>query len=206
MKQYNLKTDLVNKEVKKINGMWFIMKSNKIMYSIDRDGVEFTLKAGSPHKVYFNSPYASGDKKIDKAKGLIYNLKNTMNNKIMIFIHGFGSERNFERLKYYSKYFADQNYTVLMPILPFLMERRPEEVHPQNLFLKGSANDIEKRFYQAVTDILTFIDFLESLGYYEVNLMGYSFGGFISTIAMALDDRIKKAVLIVTGGNFEYIT
>jgi esterase/lipase len=112
----------------------------------------------------------------------------------------------FELLKYYPKYFAKKDYTVLMPELPFMMERKPEKYREKDLFLSGFAEDIEKRFYQSVNDIRTLIDYLEREEYEEVNIMGYSFGGVIATIAMALDQRIKKAVLVVTGGNMEYIT
>jgi len=112
----------------------------------------------------------------------------------------------FELLKYYPKYFTKKDYTVLMPELPFMMERKPEKYREKELFLSGFTEDIEKRFYQFVNDIRTLIDYLEREEYEEVNIMGYSFGGVIATIAMALDQRIKKAVLVVTGENMEYIT
>ncbi len=92
-----------------------------------------------------------------------------------------------------------------MPVLPFLIDRKPEG-QEGNIFLSGFTEDIEKRFYQAVIDIFTCVDYLEAAGYKKIYIMGYSFGGLISTITMALDQRIKKAILIVTGGNFEYIT
>ncbi|MCL5032926.1 MAG: hypothetical protein M1542_06775 [Thermotogae bacterium] len=38
------------------------------------------------------------------------------------------------------------------------------------------------------------------------NGVGFSFGGIVSTITMALDKRIEKGVFVVTGENYEYIT
>ena len=174
------------------------------MYNISRENVEFKIEKSSPKKIYFQSPYASGNQIIDRAKALQYG--DDHSDKALVFIHGFGEMKIFELLKYYPKYFAENAYTVLMPVLPFLMERKPEKYRAKDLFLSGFAADIEKRFYQSVNDILTFIDYLEVVGFKEVNIMGYSFGGLIATIAMALDQRIKKAVLVVTGGNMEHIT
>ena len=174
------------------------------MYNISREDIEFNIEEGSPKKIFFQSPYASGNQIIDQAKALQYGENGR--NKALIFIHGFGEMKIFELLKYYPKYFAENDYTVLMPVLPFLMERKPEKYREKDLFLSGFAEDIEKRFYQSVNDILTCVDYLESEGYKEVNIMGYSFGGLIATIAMALEQRIAKAVLVVTGGNMEYIT
>lgn len=174
------------------------------MYNISRKNVEFQIEDGSPKKIFFESPYASGNQIIDQAKALEYG--SSRGKKALIFVHGFGEQNIFELLKYYPKYFAENGYTVLMPVLPFLMERKPEEYREKDLFLSGFAEDIEKRFYQSVNDIFTIIDYLESEGFKEVNLMGYSFGGLITTIAMALDQRIAKAVLVVAGGNLEYIT
>jgi esterase/lipase len=173
------------------------------MYNISRENVEFNIEQGSPKKIYFQSPYASGNQIIDRAKALQYG---DDSNKALVFIHGFGEMKIFELLKYYPKYFAENSYTVLMPVLPFLMERKPEKYRKKDLFLSGFAEDIEKRFYQSVNDIRTFIDYLEEEGYEEVNIMGFSFGGIISTIAMALDQRIARAVLVVTGGDMEHIT
>jgi len=174
------------------------------MYNISRENVEFYIENGSPKKIYFQSPFPSGNKVVDQAKALEYG--ESSEDKAIIFIHGFGNIKRFEVLKYYPKYFAENNYTVLMPELPFLMERKPDKDREKDLFLSGFAEDIEKRFYQSVNDIMTYVDYLEKKGYEEVYIMGYSFGGVIATITMALDQRIKKAVLVVTGGNMEYIT
>lgn len=173
------------------------------MYNISRENVEFNIEESSPKKIFFQSPYASGNRIIDRAKALQFGEDS---NKALIFIHGFGELKIFELLKYYPKYFAENDYTVLMPVLPFLMERKPEKYREKDLFLSGFAEDIEQRFYQSVNDIFAFVDYLEAEGFKELNIMGYSFGGIISTIAMALDQRIKKAVLVVTGGNMEHIT
>lgn len=172
------------------------------MYNISRKNVDFNIKNDNPQEIYFKSPFSSGNKEVDRARALLFAPDNE---DAIVFIHGFGGNDKFNRLRYYVHYFSDNNYTVLMPVLPFLVDRRPEDKEG-NIFLSGFTEDIEKRFYQAVTDIFTCVDYLESAGYKRIYIMGYSFGGLISTIAMALDERIEKGILVVTGGNFEYIT
>ncbi len=174
------------------------------MYNISRKNVRFHVKDGSPKKIFFQSPYASGNQIVDQAKALEFS--KSRGKRALVFIHGFGEQRVFELLKYYPRYFAKKDYTVLMPVLPFLMERKPEKYRKKDLFLSGFAEDIEKRFYQSVNDIFSIVDYLELSGFKEVSIMGYSFGGLIATIAMALDPRITRTVLVVAGGNLEYIT
>jgi len=56
----------------------------------------------------------------------------------------------------------------------------------------------------SVIDLLQVIDWAESraeINAEKIAAVGISFGGFISAIAMGLDNRIKAGGLIVTGGN-----
>ncbi len=172
------------------------------MYLTSRDDVEFTVLNKNPKEIYFTSPYPSGYPDVDRAKALLYEIKNPKG--ALVFIHGSGSG-NFSHLQYYTKNFSKNGYITMMPILPYHFGRIPKGCNSSSSFLKGNSSIMEKKFFQAVNDILTCIDYLEKLGIDNINIMGYSFGGMISTIVMALDDRLNKGILIVTGGNFEYI-
>lgn len=168
------------------------------MYNISRKNVVFEKE--SKNSLCFNSAFPSGHKYVDKCKALLYEGNN---NEGIVFIHGLGS-RNFEYLKYYPENLSKHGYTTIMPILPYHFERMPKDKKID--FLSGTADDIEKRFYQSVVDILSCVDYLENIGIEKLHIMGVSFGGMIGTIAKALDNRLSKGIFVVSGGNFLYIT
>jgi esterase/lipase len=64
------------------------------------------------------------------------------------------------------------------------------------------------RFRQIVIDIRTLADFAER-GVFgdvdELSLFGLSLGGMASVIAMGVDDRFKKGVFLLSGGDIEGI-
>ncbi len=173
------------------------------LYRTPREGVTFEFTKGSPPTVEFTSPRSCGDPKVDRAKAYLFEAKNPKG--AVVFVHGTG-RKNFEPLKYYPEYFASRGYTTVMPVLPYHFERTPDGKTSGISFLQGNDAQIAGRFDQAVTDVLTCVDYLQKNGFDGVGIMGFSFGGMVSAIAMALDQRIKKGSFAVTGGNYEYIT
>lgn len=123
----------------------------------------------------------------------------------VLFIHGTG-EKNLKYLKWFPKEFSKLGYTGAMMILPYHFERTPDGYKSGQLFLDPHTDILRGRFENAVVDALTCIDYLVTIRPGPIYIMGYSFGGFISTITAALDKRIKKVSLVVTGGNFYHIT
>lgn len=179
-------------------------KGLSLMYTSSRNNVKFFVNHGNEYDtIEFKSPKPSGDPIVDHAKALFF--KSKADKGALIFVHGTG-QRNFEPLEYYPKFFSKSGYSTIMPVLPYHFERTPEGKKSGMSFIKGTDVELSKRFDQAVTDVLTCIDYLEKVGFKKVNIMGFSFGGMISTIAMAIDHRIEKGIFVVTGGNYEYIT
>lgn len=165
--------------------------------------VEFSVINKDIKEVYFKSPCPCGIEKVDRAKAFLYETQNPKGG--IVFIHGTG-DKNFNPLRFYPEKFKEKGYTTIMPVLPYHFDRTPEGEKSGSRLLKGDADEIGNHFEQCVTDILTCIDYLQSIGIYSINIVGISFGGMIAAIAAALDKRINKAALIVTGGNFQYIT
>ncbi len=64
---------------------------------------------------------------------------------------------------------------------------------------------LRARFEHAVVDTLTSLNYLKSVYNDKVYLMGFSFGGMVSTIATTFEKSIKGLSLCVTGGNFYHI-
>ncbi len=174
------------------------------MYSSPRN-VKFEIEEGKTYSlIKFKSPKPSGDDVVDSAKALFFRAGDDPK-EALIFVHGTG-QKNFEHLKYYPKFFSNRGITTLMPVLPYHFDRTPNGKKSGIAFIKGTDVELAQRFDQAVSDILVCVDFLRDNGFEKINIMGFSFGGMISTIAMAIDKRIKKGIFVVTGGNYEYIT
>ncbi|HUT65200.1 MAG TPA: hypothetical protein VMZ05_03515 [Spirochaetota bacterium] len=57
-----------------------------------------------------------------------------------------------------------------------------------------------------MVDVRTCVDFLERSGYERIHIMGISSGGMIAAITMAVDTRIERCVLVITGGNLKIIS
>jgi len=174
------------------------------MYDISREDVEFRIQKGDPYNtIRFTSPYRSGYPEVDAARALFFDVKGA--ERAVVFVHGL-ARIGLSYLTFYPRELSRYGITALMPILPFHEERTsPEQVYAER-FLSGPSEVIEKKFYQSVTDVLACVDFLEKAGYSRVDIMGISSGGMIGTIAMALDPRLSKGVLIITGGNLEIIS
>jgi dienelactone hydrolase len=64
-------------------------------------------------------------------------------------------------------------------------------------------------YQTSVTDIRQVIDWAEErpeIDCSKISLVGISLGSFVSTIAIAIDKRIRAGILILSGGNSEKIT
>ena len=88
------------------------------------------------------------------------------------------------------------------------MERRPNNIVDGDPFYSPEPQDCVILFHNAVKDVRRTIDLLETFkDYCEDNLflMGVSFGGIIGTMVLALEKRIKKGILMITGANWRWI-
>jgi len=173
------------------------------MYDVSRNGVVFSLSTGDPHTVRFTSPFRSGYPEVDKARALYYEPSHA--ERALVFVHGLGRV-GITHLMYYPRMLSRHGIAALMPIMPFHEERVSPDNEHAHKFVSGPSEVMEKKFFQAVTDVLACVDYLEHRGHKSCDIMGISSGGMIATIAMALDKRIKKGVLVITGGNLEIIS
>lgn len=172
-------------------------------YNEPRDGVTFDVSDGSPKEIRFLSPFPCGHPEVDRAKAYLYEAKNS--NEAVLFLHGVG-RRRLAYLKFYPTKLLKMGFTALMPVLPFHYERVVPGHESYDTFIKGSTQAMESKFYQAVVDVRTCIDFLENAGYEHIHIMGVSSGGMVAVITMAVDHRIERGALVITGGNLEIVS
>lgn len=149
----------------------------------------------------------TGYPKNDINQAILFLPSKVIFNTPIILLHGMG-ERNLKHLEYFGHKFASLGFAFLIQILPFHYERKDNGLRAGEKFLKDDMDDSIRDFRQAVIDARVNLNYLESLGFGNngFNLIAFSFGGMVGTILMGVDERIKKGVFVVTGGNYEYIT
>ena len=152
---------------------------------------------------FIQTPYPEANKVV----GYLFEPEQPKTNIPLIFLHGMG-DKNLVPLSWFPHQFAKNGIPSFFMILPYHFERTPKWMKSGKKFLLDDMENTVKDFRHAVIDLRTSMDFLEVNGNYngEFNFIGVSFGGMIGIIAMAVDERIKKAVFVVTGGNFVHIT
>jgi esterase/lipase len=102
---------------------------------------------------------------------------------------------------------AKQGIASFIPYLIFHKKRITASI--KGKYPRLSAEEWFESYQISVVDIRQALDWAQSRPEIisdKISVAGISFGGFVSSIAMALDERIKAGILIVCGGNSDKIT
>lgn len=125
----------------------------------------------------------------------------------LIFLHGIGNG-HIRYLMWFGKYFAKHGINVYFLIHPYHLERgKPEWTGGEPFYHHSPAHCIV-RFHQAIKDVRRTMDLIESSpesAKLPTSLMGFSFGGMIATMTLALDKRLKSGILAFTGGDWRWL-
>ena len=125
----------------------------------------------------------------------------------ILFLHGIG-RRNIAYLQWYGRFFARYGYRTTFLILPYHLERSSGLGKDGEPFFSSEPDECTVLFHNTVKDARRSIDFLETQEGFDPTrlfLVGVSFGGMLGAMTMALDKRIKKGCLMITGGNWRWI-
>ncbi|MCD6550641.1 alpha/beta fold hydrolase [Thermotoga sp.] len=122
----------------------------------------------------------------------------------LIFIHGIGNG-NIPYLLWFGEKFREYNIKTWFLILPYHEKRAPESWSGGEPFYHPSPAYCVKRFDEAVQDVIDLVDFIEKESDKPISLMGFSFGGMITTIALAREKRIGKGIICCSGGDWRWI-
>ena len=151
------------------------------------------------YELRFKSPANTQNKKNDTVYCFLKDTKNK--DKVCILIHGLGmrtSSKWDESIHYIPKGMGacsiDLPYHRHRDTGKDLMTAFKDGIFSLNFFRQGTL------------DIIRTIDLLKNLGYREINIVGISLGSFFSLMAMGLDRRINKGVLLLCGGDQSVIT
>jgi predicted esterase len=132
-----------------------------------------------------------------------YNSENPLGR--LIFLHGIGNG-HIPYLMWFAEKFSKMGLETYFLIHPYHKERAKPNWKGGEPFYHHSPAHCVVRFHQAVKDVRRTIDLIEEIeNKLPIGIMGFSFGGMIATISMALDKRIKAGVLSFTGGDWRWI-
>ncbi|MDO7977761.1 alpha/beta hydrolase [Oceanotoga teriensis] len=179
-----------------------------MIYDYEKTPVEYSIKSEQDYEVYkFKAVYNEEHYKENNYQYVhVFEPYSNIKGDI-IFVHGIGP-RNIEYLEWYARYFRENGFRTSVVILPYHLNRKPSNMIAGDPFYSSEPEECVKLFHNSVKDIRRTIDLIECFKGYKKDklyLMGVSFGGIIGTMSLALDKRIKKGILMITGGNWRWI-
>jgi len=125
---------------------------------------------------------------------------------LAILVHGMG-DRSVIPCKLIARTLAKQGIASFILYLIFHTIRVPQ--HIKEKYPRLTPDEWFESYRVSVTDVRQVADWAVSrpeIDTDKISVAGISFGGFISSIAMALDPRLKSGIFIVSGGNSDKIT
>ena len=121
---------------------------------------------------------------------------------LAILIHGLG-DRSVIPLKILARSLAKKGIASFILYLVLHSSRQPPRESS-----RLSPDDWFDNYRISVIEVRQVIDWAETRAEVDkekLGVLGISFGGFISAIAMGIDNRIKAGVMVASGGNLEKI-
>jgi len=121
---------------------------------------------------------------------------------LVILVHGLG-DRSVIPMKVLARSLVGQGIACFVLYLVLHSSRMPPS-QPSSL----SSDDWFENYRISVIDVRQVIDWAgtrDEINNEQIAVVGISFGGFISAIAMGIDSRIRAGVLITSGGNLEKV-
>ncbi|MFH1538764.1 MAG: acetylxylan esterase [bacterium] len=118
----------------------------------------------------------------------------------VIMQHGYNGDKSMGGM--FAGYLAPMGYALISIDAQYHGERREEG---KDMFSTDMESDV-RGLHQTVTDLSRAIDYLESRGDIDPARIGYvgvSMGSFIGGVFAGVDDRVRTAILIVGGGDWE---
>lgn len=161
-----------------------------------------TIDLGCYLLVSFDAVYDPAIPQSKRVYVYVYKAKKAWMN--LIFLHGIGNG-NIPYLLWFAEYFKLHGINTFFMVLPYHERRGMHGWKGGEPFFSPSPSYCINRFHEAVKDVRRTIDYIDSISDLHTSIMGFSFGGMIAVMSLALDKRLKKGVLAFTGGDWRWI-
>jgi dienelactone hydrolase len=125
----------------------------------------------------------------------------------VIVLHSWRA-KDFRIEKELSRRLAQQGMAALLLVLPYHGERAPPGFASGSLMVTASPGRIVDSIRQAIMDVESAIDWLETQPQIMpdgIGIAGISLGAIVADLAVSLEPRLKAGVSIVGGGDLPYI-
>jgi cephalosporin-C deacetylase-like acetyl esterase len=182
------------------------MVMNPYSYQAINSDFEVTLakknRSWQRYTVTFPTAHPTRYEKSNTVRGEYFRPARGNNLPLAILVHGLG-DRSVIPLKILARSLLRRGIACFILYLVLHSSRMPPS-EPSHL----SSDEWFEKYRISVIDVRQVIDWAETrveINKAEIGVVGISFGGFISTIAMGIDRRIRAGVLIASGGNLEKI-
>jgi esterase/lipase len=183
---------------------------NPFKYNHNLSGVTTRIKKQTATcrviEVSFQSAIDTGYSKNSLITGDYY-VPNTRNPvPLAILVHGMG-DYSMIPCRMLARSLVQKNIACFVPYLTIHSKRLPLELKPHMPYL--TPEEWYNVYRTSVVDIRQVIDWAvtrQEIDAKKLFISGISFGGFVSSIVMGMDKRVKAGVLIVTGGNANRLT
>ena len=166
-----------------------------------------TTSRWSRYAVDFSTAHTTQYKESNNVFGEYFQPRDADCAPLAIMVHGWG-DRSVIPCRLLARTLAKKGIASFILYLVFHSSRMPEVIRNRlPLFL--TPEEWFEGYRASVIEIRQIIDWASSrpeLAKEQVGVIGISLGGFVSTIAMGVDKRIKAGVFLVAGGNSEKIT
>ncbi len=158
------------------------------------------------YSVDFPTAYSTQYEENNIVLGEYFQPKDTVHTPLAIIVQGWG-DRSLLPCRLMVQALAKKGIASYILYLVFHSSRMPEVMKSHLPFL--TPEDWLEGYKASVIEARQIIDWSSDrpeLTKEQIGVIGISLGGFVSSIAMGLDKRIKAGIFIVAGGNSEKIT
>ena len=160
-----------------------------------------TKKRWLRYTVDFPTAHPTKYPEFNTVRGLYYQPLYKESMPLAILVHGMG---DYSALpwRFFAPSLARRGIACFLLYLPFHSTRMPEVIRSR--MPKLTAEEWLEGYQLSVIDIRQVMDWASDrpeIRNEEIAVLGISYGGFVSAIAMGIDTRIKAGVFVVAGGN-----
>jgi len=153
------------------------------------------------YKVDFPSAYPSPYLEHQTVRGDYYKPYGIDNAPLVILVHGMG-DHGVIPCHFLARTLVKKGFACFVLYQVFHSSRLPQEIKQKLWNL--TPDEWFESYRISVIDVLQVIDWanhITEINQDRIAAVGISFGGFVSSIAMGIDKRIKASALMVSGGN-----
>lgn len=178
---------------------------NPYSYEKDTPDAELSLKKDTPeslhYEIQFQSALDTGYPENSVVKGDYFHPKVKGKVPLVILVHGMG-DYSVIPCKLLTRNLLKQGIACFIPYLTIHSKRIPKAMRTNMPYL--NPEEWSQCYRISVVDLRQVVDWACSrtdLESGQIAVLGISFGGFVSAIAMGIDSRIKAGIFVVTAGN-----